>query len=146
MGFFFAVGIVVTNCTATGSPGVKIVFCMIVSVHGCVIKSGFTGGGEPSIKPPHQPKSPSLALFYGVRFRPTDSKVFLKAHLAPRNIHFEKSTHGENTIFLVKTYQKRRKHFFGLFEKLRGALFFTVLSTVASIINLGFRLTIQSGV
>ena len=87
---------------------------------GADLGGGGGGGGEnghfSGIRPPADPKGPPFGTFWEIHFWLTDSKLFLKAPLAPIYKNFEGSARQKITRFFVKTFQKVPKNgFFDLF-------------------------------
>ena len=75
-----------------------------------ILRGGFRGGGDapPSgIRPPADPKGPSpFDTFSEIHLWPTDTKIFLKAPLAPIYTNFEGERAPKKTRFFVKIFQK----------------------------------------
>ena len=90
-----------------------------------MIRGGFRGGGgrggadapPPSgIRPPADPKGPPFDTFSEIHFWPTDSKIFLKAPLAPIYTNFEGERAPKKTLFFCQNFSKSaQKRLFWLF-------------------------------
>ena len=79
---------------------------------------GFRGSGRggvwtffflSGIRFPHQPKGSPLVLLYDIHYRPTNSKNFLKVHMAPIYNNFEGGAHQKKTLFSSSKLSTKKK-------------------------------------